>query len=64
MTHDEKMRLAEERRKGAQAILGIPFPTAEESRGPTGRRRARRYARTITRAFRKEILARAMEGNT
>jgi hypothetical protein len=65
MTHAEKKVLAKEKRAGAKAILGIPFPTAEESRGPTGRRRARRYARKIARAFRKEILSRAsMEGNT
>ena len=59
MTHDEKRIIAAARRDAARAVVGLPYPDVDNSRGRTGRRRARRYARKVTRAFREEILVKA-----
>jgi hypothetical protein len=55
--HWQKELLALRRREGAAAMIGKPF--GDPPRGATGRRRARRYARKIIRAFRDELLATA-----
>ena len=57
MTHEEKAYLAEQRRKGVKAILGLVWTREQEDRVlRTGRRRARRYSRTVHRVMRAELL--------